>query len=66
MATFGHVLRTRPQFIAYAVHDLPAAIPWVARSLFHLPLLTWTVRTEEERRRGLRFADQIIFEGIRP
>jgi hypothetical protein len=28
--------------------------------------LTWVVRSEAERARGMRFADQIIFEGFRP
>ena len=32
--------------------------------LFGLPLLTWTVRTAEERERALRYADAMIFEGI--
>ncbi len=45
MAYFKHVLRTRPQFLAYSVKDLPAAIPLAARNLFGLPLLTWTVRS---------------------
>ncbi|MEX2034470.1 MAG: glycerophosphodiester phosphodiesterase, partial [Xanthobacteraceae bacterium] len=31
-----------------------------------LPLLTWTVRTAQDRARAARFADQIIFEGLRP
>ncbi|HVX91942.1 MAG TPA: glycerophosphodiester phosphodiesterase family protein, partial [Xanthobacteraceae bacterium] len=43
LAHLGHVFRTRPQFVAYAVHDLPAAAPLIARALFGLPLLTWTV-----------------------
>jgi glycerophosphoryl diester phosphodiesterase len=66
MAWFLHAPRTRPQFIAYAVHDLPAAVPTVARTVFGLPLLTWTVRTEADRRRAAAYADQIIFEGWRP
>ncbi len=66
MGYFGHALRTRPQFVAYSVKDLPAAIPSVARSLFGLPLLTWTVRSEEDRQKAGRFADQMIFEGFRP
>jgi len=66
MTYFGHALRTRPQFIAYSVKDLPAALPALARSIFGLPLLTWTVRTEADRRRAARCADQMIFEGFRP
>ena len=66
LAYFQHALRTRPQFIAYAVSDLPAAIPLVARTMLGLPLLTWTVRTGEDRKRAARWADQMIFEGFRP
>jgi glycerophosphoryl diester phosphodiesterase len=61
-----HAPRSRPQFIAYAVKDLPAAPPLLARTLFGLPLLTWTVRSEEDRKIAARWADQIIFEGWRP
>jgi hypothetical protein len=31
-----------------------------------MPLLTWAVRTPDERRRAARWADQMIFEGFRP
>jgi glycerophosphoryl diester phosphodiesterase len=66
MAFLLHANRTRPHFIAYAVRDLPALAPWVACNIFGLPLLTWTVRSEADRRIATRFADQIIFEGWRP
>ncbi len=66
MAFLLHANRTRPHFIAYAVSDLPAAAPLIARAVFGLPLLAWTVRSAEERRRAMRWADQIIFEGWRP
>jgi glycerophosphoryl diester phosphodiesterase len=56
----------RPQFVAYGVADLPALAPILTRHVLRMPLLTWTVRTEAERRRAARFADQIIFEGFRP
>jgi len=59
-------LAARPQFIAYSVEDLPAALPFAARRLGGLPLLTWTVRSAEDRRRAARWADQMIFEGFRP
>jgi glycerophosphoryl diester phosphodiesterase len=59
-------LRAHPQFIAYSVKDLPAALPLVARHLCGMPLLTWTVRSMEERQRAARWADQMIFEGFRP
>ena len=66
MAYLLHWPRTRPHFIAYSVRDLPAAPPLIARLMLGLPLLTWTVRSEDDRRRAARWADQIIFEGIRP
>ena len=59
-------LTARPQFVAYAVADLPAVAPLVARHVFGLPLLTWAVRTGAERQVAERWADQMIFEGFRP
>jgi glycerophosphoryl diester phosphodiesterase len=56
----------RPHFIAYDIKALPAVAPLVAQTVFGLPLLTWTVRTTEEQDRALRYADAMIFEGIRP
>ena len=66
MTSFKHALRTRPQFIAYSVQDLPAAIPLVGAQIFGLPLLTWTVRSAGDRQKASRYADQMIFEGFRP
>jgi glycerophosphoryl diester phosphodiesterase len=56
----------RPQFVAYAVADLAAFAPLFARHVLRMPLLTWTIRTEAERRCAARWADQMIFEGFRP
>ena len=66
MRHLRHALHTRPQFVAYCVNDLPAPAPWIARHVFGLPLLTWTVRAQEQRERAVRYADQMIFEGFRP
>jgi glycerophosphoryl diester phosphodiesterase len=66
IAYVQHMLRARPQFIAYSVKDLPGALPLAARRLCGLPLLTWTVRSAEDRARAARWADQMIFEGFRP
>jgi glycerophosphoryl diester phosphodiesterase len=55
-----------PQFLAYAVNDLPAAAPLFLRHVLRLPLLTWTVRNAKERQLAQRWADQMIFEGFRP
>jgi glycerophosphoryl diester phosphodiesterase len=66
MTGLRHAFRTRPHFVAYWVDDLPAPAPWIARNLFGCPLLTWTVRTPEQRARAARHADQMIFEGFVP
>jgi glycerophosphoryl diester phosphodiesterase len=54
----------RPQFVAYAVNDLPAIMPTIARNVFKCPVLAWTVRNPLQREKARRYADQIIFEGF--
>jgi glycerophosphoryl diester phosphodiesterase len=66
MLHLRHGLHTRPHFVAYWVNELPALAPWIARNIFGCPLLTWTVRTQQQRDRAARYADQMIFEGFRP
>ena len=66
LAFLLHGFRTRPHFVAYHVKDLPSPGPWFARNVFRRPLLTWTVRSGENRRAAQRWADQMIFEGFRP
>lgn len=61
-----HIPRTKPHFVAYDVHDLPAVAPVFARHLLGMKLLAWTVRTDAERRRAHWWANQMIFEGFRP
>jgi glycerophosphoryl diester phosphodiesterase len=55
-----------PQFVAYDVNALPANAPLLLRHAFGTPLLTWTVRTPEQRAIAARWADQVIFEGFDP
>jgi glycerophosphoryl diester phosphodiesterase len=66
MLHLRHAFRTRPHFVAWRVQELPAVAPWIARNIFGCPLLTWTVRTPEQRTIAARHADQIIFEGFLP
>jgi glycerophosphoryl diester phosphodiesterase len=66
MLYLRHALRTRPHFVAFWVEQFPAPAPWIARNIFGLPLLTWTVRTAEQRERACHYADQMIFEGFVP
>ena len=60
------MLAARLQFLAYRVQDLGSLPPWLGRHVMGWPVLTWTVRTEPDRARAARYADQIIFEGFRP
>lgn len=55
-----------PAFVAYDVNALPASPPLALRHFFRLPLLTWTVRTPEQRAIAKEWADQVIFEGFDP
>ncbi len=55
------VARAKPDFLAYDVRFLPSALP----SALHaggLPVLSWTVRTPEQRATVATYADRPIFE----
>ena len=53
-------------FVAYDVKALPAPAPGFLRNVLRVPVLTWTVRTPENRATARRHADQMIFEGFDP
>jgi glycerophosphoryl diester phosphodiesterase len=61
-----HITQTKPHFVAYYVRDLPALAPLLARYILGMKLLTWTVRTDAERKKARSWANQMIFEGFRP
>ena len=66
MKHMRQAFHAQPQFIAYNINDLPSPAPWIARTLFGLPLLTWTVRTPDQRAHAARWTDQMIFETFIP
>jgi glycerophosphoryl diester phosphodiesterase len=66
LANLLHYAETRPDFLSWRVGDLPCAAPFLCRLLAGLPVTTWTVRSEEDRRRAVAYADQMVFEGFRP
>ncbi len=53
-----------PSFIAYDIDDLPEPAPLDLKQRAGIPLLTWTVRTPEQRERAKLYADAIIFESF--
>lgn len=55
-----------PYFYAYDVRGLPSPVAQRIRSELRLPLFTWTVRTDADRRTATEHADAPIFEGYEP
>jgi glycerophosphoryl diester phosphodiesterase len=55
--------RSRPHFLAYDIRSLPNATSTAFRGA-SLPVLTWTVRSDEDRNKAAEHADQIIFEQV--
>lgn len=66
LANLLHFTESRPDFVSWKVTDLDSAAPYLCRNALGLPLMSWTVRTPEERQRAAAMADQMVFEGFRP
>jgi len=61
-----HFAETEPDFLSWRVDDLPCAPAFLCRLLAGRPVMTWTVRTPDQRRHAEAHADQIVFEGFQP
>jgi glycerophosphoryl diester phosphodiesterase len=55
------VRRATPDFLAYDVRYLPSSLPLALRAA-GLPVLSWTVRSDEDAATAAAFADRPIFE----
>ena len=66
LAHYGMNWLSRPQFISHHWKQLPAIMPALLRRLLRMPLLTWTVRSDEEQAAALRYADNVFFEKYIP
>lgn len=66
LANLLHLDESRPDFLSWRVADLPCAATFLCRRLAGMPVMTWTVRTEEDRAAAAAHADQMVFEGFRP
>jgi glycerophosphoryl diester phosphodiesterase len=66
LRNLGYHRMVMPSFIAYDIGDLPEAAPLALKQRLGIPLLAWTVRTDAQRRRAARYADEMIFEGFEP
>lgn len=61
-----HFSRSRPDFLSWRVNDLPHASPHLCRVGMGMPVMSWTVRTPEQRALAEAWADQMVFEGFIP
>ncbi|MBQ7977594.1 MAG: glycerophosphodiester phosphodiesterase [Clostridia bacterium] len=57
--------RSKPQFIAYNVLDLPANI-LKGRKFKGLPILGWTVKSQSQYMEVVKYVDNIIFQDFKP
>lgn len=65
LANLAHYPETEPHFLSWKVADLPSAATVLYRHALDRPVICWTVRTDEDRVRAARYADQVTFEGYR-
>lgn len=61
-----HFDETKPDFLSWRVDDLPCAPVHLCRLLAGLPVMSWTVRTPDQRANAAAHADQMVFEGFVP
>ncbi|PZU87544.1 MAG: glycerophosphodiester phosphodiesterase [Chelatococcus sp.] len=66
LANLLHYNESRPDFLSWKVAHLDSAVPFLCRNALGLPLMSWTVRTPQDREKAARYADQMVFEGFRP
>ena len=66
LANLLHFGETRPDFLSWRHKDLPSAAPYLCRSQLGLPVMSWTIRSQEEADRARPHLDQIVFEGFKP
>ena len=55
-----------PNFIGYDIQNLPYFPVTLARQVFNCPILAWTVKNEEDKIKASKYADNFIFENIKP
>ncbi|MCM2323893.1 MAG: glycerophosphodiester phosphodiesterase [Oligoflexia bacterium] len=55
-----------PDFISYELEGMPMAYLAMARKVTGLPLLFWTIRSDEALRRARALGGNVIFENVRP
>ncbi len=65
MRNFEHLAQTQPHFVSYYWRDLPFEPMTEIRNAGH-PVITWTLRSQQEASEAMRYCDQVTFEGYAP
>lgn len=55
-----------PDFLSWYIKDLDQPNVQMARHSLGMPVMSWTIRSEENREKAKIFADQMVFEGFQP
>lgn len=66
LANLLHFDVSRPDFISWNHKDLPSAGPYLARSQLGMPVMSWTIRSQEAADKVAPHVDQIVFERFTP
>jgi glycerophosphoryl diester phosphodiesterase len=65
MRSFSHLPRTRPHFVSFDFRGLPFAPVSEIREAGH-PVISWTIGSESEATKALRYTDQVTFQNYHP
>jgi glycerophosphoryl diester phosphodiesterase len=55
-----------PVFLSLYIKDLDHPTVQMVRRSLGIPVMSWTIRTDENREKAKNFADQMVFEGFQP
>jgi glycerophosphoryl diester phosphodiesterase len=66
LISLSHFSNCEPDFLSWYHKDLEQLGPCLSRSFIGLPLMTWTIRSQEASSDCLKLADQIVFENFLP
>ncbi|MBV1702408.1 MAG: glycerophosphodiester phosphodiesterase [Hyphomicrobiales bacterium] len=66
LRNFLHFPYTKPDFLSWNINNFPHPTPFLLQKGLGVPVMSWTVRTNEQRALCSQWADQMVFEGFLP
>ena len=66
LKSLSHLSENNVDFLSWFHKDIEEIGPRLSREYTGLPLMTWTIRSDEDRGKVSRYSDQIIFENFIP